>query len=84
MIYSAREGNRQAGMPAAARAVNTSRTISMIASLTTLFFTFIGIDGMGHVNGHNVERNTFHQGKKKILFFFKFNLVIKKFGINGI
>ncbi|XP_043787265.1 lachesin-like isoform X3 [Apis laboriosa] len=53
-------------MPAAARAVNTSRTISMIASLTTLFFTFIGIDGMGHVNGHNVERNTFHQDSSTI------------------
>ncbi|XP_061936440.1 lachesin-like isoform X3 [Apis cerana] len=53
-------------MPAAARAVNTSKTISMIASLTTLFFTFIGIDGMGHVSGHNVERNTLHQDSSTI------------------
>lgn len=34
----------------------------MIASLTSLL-TFIGIDGMGHVNGHNVDRSTLHQGK---------------------
>ena len=53
--------NRQAGMPAV-RAVNASRTISMIASLTSLL-TFIGIDGMGHVNGHNVDRSTLHQGQ---------------------
>ncbi|XP_050476314.1 lachesin-like isoform X3 [Bombus huntii] len=46
-------------MPAA-RAVKASRTISMIASLTSLL-TFIGIDGMGHVNGHNVDRSGLHQ-----------------------
>lgn len=34
----------------------------MIASLTSLL-TFIGIDGMGHVNGHNVDRSGLHQGK---------------------
>ncbi|XP_034185768.1 lachesin [Osmia lignaria lignaria] len=40
-------------------AVVPSRTISMIVLLTS-FFMFIGIDGMGHVSGHN-DRSTFHQ-----------------------
>ncbi|XP_017876728.1 lachesin-like isoform X2 [Ceratina calcarata] len=47
-------------MPAVARAVHASKTISMIVLLTSLL-TFIGFDGIGHVNGHNVDRSTFHQ-----------------------
>lgn len=42
----------------------------MIASLTSLL-TLIGIDGMGHVSGHNVDRPV-HQGKvlDNFIFFF--------------
>ncbi|CAK9801651.1 LAC [Anthophora quadrimaculata] len=46
-------------MPAA-RAVYASRTISVIASLTSIL-TLIGFDGMGQVNGHNADRSILHQ-----------------------
>ncbi|CAL7943851.1 unnamed protein product [Xylocopa violacea] len=51
-------------MPAA-RAAHASRTISMIASLTSLL-TFIGIDGIGRVNGYNVDRSAFHQDSNAV------------------
>ncbi|XP_012135417.1 lachesin isoform X2 [Megachile rotundata] len=43
-----------------ARAVHSSSTISMIVLLTSLSM-LIGVDGMGHVSGHNVDRMPFHQ-----------------------
>ncbi|XP_054014224.1 lachesin-like [Hylaeus anthracinus] len=51
--------NRRAGMTG--RAVHASGTISMIA-LLTLMLMLLGIDGMGHASGHNLDRAAnFHQ-----------------------
>lgn len=60
------------------RAVNVSRTISMIALLTSILM-FVGIDGMGHGGGHTLDRSAFHQGKftNQLLLLYLFHCLFR-------